>query len=199
MVRKGQSTAAGKDTRNAIIDAALRLLGRGGTEAFSAAALAREADVSKATIFHHFASIDRIPIAAFERLWSQSLTIEAEQPTSAREYLFGLGQQLADMTKHNRDLLRAQTVFFMRAIFDRELSERLSQGAEVMHGLVVGALRSRLRQGISREEIELKARLAEMTLDGLMIGLVTYLDAERQAVAIKAWRRLVDMLLEGDE
>ena len=50
-----------RDTRSAIIDAAIIVLGRGGPDAFSAASLAREVGVSKATLFHHFPSIDEIP------------------------------------------------------------------------------------------------------------------------------------------
>ncbi len=74
MAIKGQRTAAGEATRKEILDAALKLLGRGGPDAFSAGALAREANVSKATIFHHFASVDDILLAAFD--WRRSLELE---------------------------------------------------------------------------------------------------------------------------
>lgn len=195
MAVKGQRTAAGEKTRNEILDAALTLLGRDGPDAFSAGALAREANVSKATIFHHFASVDKILLAAFERHWRQSLDLDARQPTSARAYLRGLGQQLLGAAQGHPALLKAQAVFLTRAIFDRELSARLSEGAADMHRLVVEALRSRLSSDASAADVESRARLAEMALDGLMINLV--MRAEERAQFRRAWKLLVDLLLAG--
>ena len=193
MVVKGQRTAAGEETRNEILDAAVTLLGRDGPDAFSAGALAREANVSKATIFHHFASVDKILFAAFERHWRQSLELDAHRPTSARAYLDGLGQQLVHAAQGHPVLLKAQAVFLTRAIFDRELCARLSEGAAGMHCLVVEALRSRLPSDASATHVESMARLAEMALDGLMINLVMRADEREQFR--RAWKLLVDLLL----
>ena len=193
MAIKGQRTAAGEETRKEILNAALTLLGRGGPDAFSAGALAREADVSKATIFHHFASVDEILLAAVD--WRQSLELEGRQPTSARAYLDGLGQQLVRAAQGDPTLLRAQAVFVTRAIFDREMNARLSEGVADMHRLVVDALRARLPSNVSDAEIESIARIAEMTLDGLMINLVTHPDERVQFG--HAWTLLVDLLLAG--
>ncbi len=193
MAIKGQRTAAGKETRKEILDAALTLLGRDGPEAFSAGALAREANVSKATIFHHFASVDEILLAAFD--WRQSLEFDGRQAASARAYLEGLGEQLVRAGQDDPALLNAQAVFFTRAIFDREMNARLSEGVADMHRLVVEALRARLPSTVSDAEIESIARLAEMALDGLMINLVTHTDERAQFQ--HAWTLLVDLLLAG--
>lgn len=193
MVIKGQRTAAGEETRKEILNAALTLLGRGGPNAFSAGALAREANVSKATIFHHFASVDEILLAAVD--WRQSLELEQHQPTSARAYLDGLGQQLVRAAQDDPVLLKAQAVFVTRAIFDREMNARLSKGVAEMHRLVVGALRMRLASNVSDVDIESIARLAEMALDGLMINLVMRTDERAQFQ--RAWTLMVDLLLVG--
>jgi AcrR family transcriptional regulator len=195
MVIKGQRTAAGEQTRQEILSAALTLLGRGGPDAFSAGALAREADVSKATIFHHFASVDQILLAAVD--WHQSLELEGHQATSAHAYLDGLGQQLVRAAQDDPVLLKAQAVFVTRAIFDRDMNARLSKGVADMHRLVVEALRARLASTISDAEIEKVARLAAMALDGLMINLVTHPDEPAQFQ--HAWTQLVDLLLAGAE
>ncbi|MDQ2932460.1 MAG: TetR/AcrR family transcriptional regulator [Gemmatimonadota bacterium] len=149
-------------------------MGRGGPEAVSAGALAREANVSKATIFHHFASFDKILLAAFD--WRLSLELEAHQPTSARAYLDGLGQQLIRAAQEDPVLLKAQAAFITRAIFDRDMNARLGEGVSDMHRLVVDALRARLPSNISLGEIESIALLAEMALDGLRINLVMRTD-----------------------
>ncbi len=191
MAIKGQRTAAGEETRSEILNAALTLLGRGGADAFSAGALAREANVSKATILHHFASVDEILLAAFD--WRQSLELEGRQPTSARAYLDGLGQQLVRAAQSDPALLKAQAVFFSRAIFDREMNARICEAVADMHRLVVAALRARLPANISAAEIDSTARLAEMALDGLLINLVMRADERIQFK--RAWTRLVDRLL----
>lgn len=188
---KGQRTAAGEETHKEILNAVLTLLGRGGPEAVSAGALAREANVSKATIFHHFASVDKILLAAFD--WRQSLELEGHQPTSARAYLDGLGQQLVRAAQDDPVLLKAQAAFITRAIFDREMNARLAEGVSDMHRLVVEALRARLSLNISLGEIESIARLAEMALDGLMINLVMRTDEWAQFQ--HTWTRMVDLLL----
>lgn len=191
MTIKGQRTAAGEETRKEILNAALTLLGRGGPDSFSAGALAREINVSKATIFHHFASVDKILLAACD--WRQSLELEGHQPTLARAYLDGLGQQLIRAAQDDPVLLKAQAVFVTRAIFDREMNVRLSEGAADMHRLVVEALRARLPSNASDAKIESIARLAEMALNGLMINVVTRTD-EREQLR-RAWALLVDLLL----
>jgi AcrR family transcriptional regulator len=193
MAIKGQRTAAGEETRKEILNAALALLGRGGPDAFSAGALAREVNVSKATIFHHFASVDEILLAACD--WRQSLELEGHQPTSARAYLDGLGQQLVRAAQNDPVLLKAQAVFVTRAIFDREMNARISEGVADMHRLVVGALRARLPSNVSDAEIESIARLTEMALDGLMINLVMRTDERAQFQ--HAWTLMVDLLLAG--
>ncbi len=193
MVIKGQRTAAGEETRKGILDAALKLLGSGGSDAFSAGALAREANVSKATIFHHFASVDDVLLAAFD--WRQSLELEGHQPTSAHAYLDGLGQQLVRAAEDDPVLLKARAVFFSRAIFDREMSGRLSNGVAEMHRLIVEALRARLPANVSDAKIDSIARLAEMALDGLMINLVMRTDERAQFR--QAWTLMADVLLLG--
>jgi AcrR family transcriptional regulator len=192
MAIKGQRTAAGEETRKEILNAALTLLGRGGADAFSAAALARAANVSKATIFHHFASVDEILLAACD--WRSSLELEARQPTSARAYLDGLGQQLVWAAESDPVLLKAQAVFVTRAIFDREMNVRLSEGGADMHRLVVEALRTRLPSSVSDAEIDSVARLAEMALDGLMLNLAMRSPDERAQLQ-HAWTLMVDLLL----
>jgi len=193
MAIKGQRTAAGEETRKGILNAALTLLGRGGPDAFSAGALAREVNVSKATIFHHFASVDDILLAACD--WRQSLELEGHQPASARAYLDGLGQQLVRAAQSDPVLLKAQAVFVTRAIFDRDINARLSEGVADMHRLIAEALRARLPANVLDAEIESIARLAEMALDGLMINLVVRTDGLPQFQ--RAWTLMVDLLLAG--
>jgi hypothetical protein len=125
------------------------------------------------------------------------LELEGHQPTSARAYLDGVGQRLVRAAEDDPTLLKAQAVFFTRAIFDREMNARLSEGAADMHRLVVEALRARLPSNVSDAEIESIAQLAEIALDGLMINLVMRTD--ERARFQHAWTLMVDLLLAGEK
>ena len=83
---KGHRTSAGERTRTKILQATVRILGRDGPGRFSASSLAKEAGVSKATLFHHFRAIDEIPILAMESYWTQSLTPRSDSASSSEPW-----------------------------------------------------------------------------------------------------------------
>ncbi len=195
MAIKGQRTKAGTRTRTAILDATLRLLGRAGPDAFSASTLAKEAGVSKAALFHHFDSIEEIPLAAFEQFWLHSLGSDPGKPVSARGYLEGLGRQVMIPAEKRGELLRAQVVFVTKAVFDTRLRKHLAARAAQMHRAVVQELAARLPQSLAASEIDALARMAEMTLDGLMIALVIRKGSKELAETKRAWAGFVDLLL----
>lgn len=68
----------------AVQEAAVRILSCDGPDRFSASALAREAGVSQATMFHHFRTIDEIPVVAIEQFWLQSISSDPAKTPSAR-------------------------------------------------------------------------------------------------------------------
>ena len=195
MAIKGHRTKAGDRTRTAILEATLTLLGRAGPDAFSASALAKEAGVSKATLFHHFGSIEEIPLAAFEQFWLRSLSPDTRKLISARDYVEDLGRQVTNSAEKHGELLRAQVVFVTKAIFDSRLRRHLAAGAVEMHRTVVKELTARLPKNLPASEIDAMARMAEMTLDGLMIALVMRRGPKEMAQSKRAWARFVDLLL----
>jgi AcrR family transcriptional regulator len=195
MALKGQRTKAGDRTRTAILEATLRLLGRVGPDAFSASSLAKEAGVSKATLFHHFGSIEAIPLAAFEEIWHQSLTPDTRELISAHDYFEDLGQQVIISAQKHSEFLRAQVVFVTKAIFDPRLRRRLAASTLQMHRVVVQELAARLPKSLKASEIDSMARMAEMTLDGLMIALVMRKGSNELAESKRAWASFVDLLL----
>lgn len=192
---KGHRTKAGDRTRSAILDATLRVLGRGGPDSFSASTLAKEAGVSKATLFHHFGSIEDIPLAAFEQFWLQSLAMDTQKLISARDYLEDLGQQVIISAHEHGEFLRAQVVFLTKAVFDSHLRRRLTASMVHMHRVVVQELAARVPKSLPESEIDAMARMAEMVLDGLMIALVMRKGSKELAEAKRAWDGFVDLLL----
>jgi AcrR family transcriptional regulator len=197
MPRKGQHSKAGERTRSAILDAAVRILGRDGPDRFSASALARETGVSKATLFHHFRTIDEIPVVAMERFWSHSLSADKTDTASARAYLLQLGEQLLGLPRQRATFLKAHVVFLVKAMFEPELHARLAAGAEAMHARMVSELAAGLPRRRKEEDMEAIARMVEMMLDGLMMGMAAADNPEARKLSRRAWTRFVDLLLKG--
>lgn len=181
-----------RDTRTAIVEAAIVLLGRDGPDGFSASALAREVGISKANLFHHFPNFDEIPLAALDMLGAAMLAPAGKPPATARDWLLQLGSTTFKITREQQGFLRAYFVFFGRALFDERMRKRLEAGAApVLAGMV-----EQLRQFMPRPEAETTARLALMTLDGLALHLLA-LGEERKTR--RAWLRFVNALFPEEQ
>lgn len=193
---KGHRTSAGERTRSKILQATVRILGRDGPDRFSASSLAKEAGVSKATLFHHFRAIDEIPILAMESYWIQSLTPRTDAASSARGYLMNLGKQILNLSRRRGTFLKAHVVFLVKAMFDPGLHASLAAGSVQMHRNMQQELAERLPRTLSRREIEDAARMVEMMLDGLLLGIAAVDNLQALASARRAWTRFVNLLLK---
>ncbi len=193
---KGQRTSTGERTRAKILRATVRILGRDGPDQFSASALAKEAGVSKATLFHHFRSIDEIPILAMESYWTQALSPVGGNPSSAHAYLLNLGAQLLDLSRKRSTFLKAHIVFLVKAMFDPGLHASLAAGSVQMHRHMEQELAARLPKSLPRREIEAATRMIEMMLDGLLLGMAAVDGPRALALSRRAWIRFVDLLLK---
>jgi AcrR family transcriptional regulator len=179
---------ARRDTRTEIIDAAVRVLGRDGPDGFSAAALAREVGISKANLFHHFPSIDAIPVAAFERMIASRLAGAPPGGANLTETVGAIGAGTFGMVEQQRDFLRAYFVFAARSLFDRKLGAEFRASGDVLMAQLRNALEPLIAEG---EDVTAIARLAAMMLDGLGVHLVAF---NRGPDVEAAWRLFLELL-----
>ncbi|HEY1016499.1 MAG TPA: TetR/AcrR family transcriptional regulator [Herpetosiphonaceae bacterium] len=187
----------GEHTRQAILAAAVELLGQAGPDGFSAAALAQAAGVSKATLFHHFDGMDAIPLAAFEEIWLRALRqpggAAAEAP-ALRPYLEALGEEVLTAAREQRAFFNAYFVFLTQALFKPALRERLAAGSGELQAALSAELAARL-PGLAPAETEATAQLIAVALDGL--GLHALALSGEPALR-RAWARLVDLLAPAE-
>jgi AcrR family transcriptional regulator len=179
----------GEKTKAAIVRAAILILGRDGPDGFSAAAIAREAGVSKSNVFHHFARIDEIPLAAFEALGAELYGAVAMSGRPIEAWLTALGDATADMVERNRGFLNAYFVFLSKSLFDPKLRARLSFGAEAMLSPIAAALRA----DRPAADAETLARLVAMMIDGYALHLLVMGGG---AEAQDAWKRFARLVLQ---
>ena len=110
----------GARTRHRILEATFQLLAEGGLEAFSAANLSRQAAISKATLFHHFDSLDDILFATAMSLLEQfEQAFESQSWSTPNEYLVAMGRaaEASHMMEYS-GMARAQAAFFVKAASD---------------------------------------------------------------------------------
>lgn len=182
----------GDATRARILRAAVEFLGREGPERFTASALASEAGVSKATLFHHFRSLDEIPLRAFEEVFLAGMARVDGDGTSLEDYLHGLSREMHALLGDER-FLRAYFVFLLKGIFDPKLREALAESGFEMHRALAATLRPRLPEGA---DPEVTARLVEVVLDGLALHELVMGDHE---LLEKAWRMFVRGLTRDED
>jgi len=157
------------DTRRRILECTIRLLGTQGPQAFSAAALAQELGVSKATVFHHFPTLDSIPQEAFELLFEDFVQWQLPQGMTLKQLLDRLGKMTFQMLEQRGDFLRAYYVFFGRAMFDDRLRERLANYlAEVNESIAAQFV----QVGLKKKDARRVANMALLMLDGISLHLL---------------------------
>ncbi len=175
-------------TRTRILHAAVALMGREGPDRFTASALAREVGMSKATLFHHFDTLDEIPLAALEEIFFEFLgEVASDDPTLA-DLLGRFAAEMHALVDHEA-FLRTYFVFFVKGMFDERFRDRLSRGAFEMHRRTVRAIAPRLRPG---EDAEVTARMVEVMLDGLALHHLAMGDHDRLDLV---WTRFTELLL----
>ncbi len=156
--------------------------------AFRRSALARRVGISKAALFHHFASIEAVPVAAFERMIAASLARPMPQGAGLADIVAALGADTFAMIAHNRDFLRAYFVFAARSLFDEELGGRFRASGDVLMGQLRSVLAPLAREGVDTQAL---ARLVAMMLDGLGVHLVAFNRGPDVEAAFKLFVELI--------
>ena len=111
--------------RQAILEAAVTVLSKRGLEGFSASSLAEAAGVGKATLFHHFPSLDDVIFESFEQFSMGMDIIAPPEGMSFGEWLRGLGDASFGLDEVGGELARAYFVFIGRALFDEKLRKKV--------------------------------------------------------------------------
>ncbi len=175
-------------TRTRILHAAVELMGREGPDRFTASALAREVGMSKATLFHHFDTLDEIPLAALEEIFFEFLGEVVGEDGALPDLLDRFAREMRALVD-NEGFLRAYFVFFIKGMFDARFRDRLAHGAFEMHRRTVDALAPRLAPG---QEPEVTARMVEVMLDGLALHHLAMGDHDGLD---RVWTRFTELLL----
>jgi AcrR family transcriptional regulator len=103
----------GVRSREAVLDAAERLIAAQGYEAATVAALVKEAGIPASSIYHYFGSKEGVLLAVMERgaeRFFAELQVPARRTGSQREHLAALVRAVAANLERNPDFLRILVV-----------------------------------------------------------------------------------------
>lgn len=175
--------------RAAILAAATQVLAKSGPEGFSAAAIAAEAGVSKANVFHHFGTLDDVIVEAFDALALGIPEMTPAPDADLRGWLRDLGRAMVALSHDERALMHAYLALVMRSMRDPRLKVKVEAS--------VGEART----GLARALALLDARISDplvladaILMAGDGIAFHAGLFPERRAAITKAWDALADAI-----
>ena len=181
---KPKQNGPARDTRAAIIEAAVAILGETGPAGLTASALTRAVGISKATLFHHFRTVDEIPLVALEHLALQLKAFSAPPKKPSQPAIEALGEATDRLVERQRAFLNAYFVFFAKALFDETLREKLAVCGEQSRAMIAELVRTNLEGAKTARDVDDFVNLIAIMLDGLALHLLI---AKDKRPLLRAW------------
>ena len=175
--------------RQAILEAAVTVLSKRGLEGFSASSLAEAAGVGKATLFHHFPSLDDVIFESFEQFSMGMDIIAPPEGMSFGEWLRGIGDASFGLDEVEGELARAYFVFIGRALFDEKLRKKVLGTVTAANDAFCGIVEKLHPGRLAPEDVRALGTLIFVTADGMAIHLQVF--PERKADIRQAWNLFV--------
>ncbi len=180
--------------RDALLDAAVRVVARGGLRKLTYRAVAQEAGVTHGLVVHHFGSRDALIEEALAHAVRSSLNSSALEPGTGRVADFSAG--LSDMVESGPDLQAFQYELLLEARRRPELMPHL----RALYEEYFGATRRELSQMLARPVDRGLYRLVFAALEGLVLHQLVFGEREVTEEALARLRELLGQLaVEPDE
>ncbi|SCW83970.1 transcriptional regulator, TetR family [Paenibacillus tianmuensis] len=120
----------GMKTKKALLNATITLIAEHGLEALSASSIAKKVNVSKASVFHHFDSMETIQQEAFifavvlmhealEQIYQEAKETDSFADIMLKCFLFFMEEN----NKHYLNLINVQMQFVVKSSYDAEFEE----------------------------------------------------------------------------
>lgn len=122
----------GEKTKNAILDAAIKMVEDQGLQEFSTRSIAERAGVSQSSLYHHFKSSDEIMLAVLSRIMDQVLSANrVENFDSVNQYLHHVFEQ-ATTKVDTYGWSKGTFSLFEKAMFDDNLRGQLTSLVKIV-------------------------------------------------------------------
>ncbi|MFW0794870.1 TetR family transcriptional regulator [Gordonia sp. CPCC 205515] len=171
--------------RDALLDAAVRVVANSGLRRLTYRAVAREAGVGHTLVAHHFGSLDALIEAALER----SLTLSMESVTSrpGSGDLDALFEGLAGLATAKA----AGEAFQFEVILESRRRPELRQHVETIYDAYIDAIHSELTLAGLTPDRDF-THLVYVAAEGLVFNQITHGSAEQTTRSLAHLRTLLD-------
>ncbi|GAB4574485.1 MAG: TetR/AcrR family transcriptional regulator [Anaerolineae bacterium] len=181
------------DTRQKIIEAALKLFRENGYKATPTRAIAAEAGVNEVTLFRHFGSKQNLFRACMESFNAAGVagTFEAALTGDYAADIRMLARRMAEAAHANRDLMR---LLVCDAQHLPELNAMMLEGARQNTERLAAYFRRQIEAGVVREDLSPYALVH--ALDSLFSSaLFAHMMFEESFTPQLAWDTLIDQMV----
>ncbi|MFF8811281.1 TetR/AcrR family transcriptional regulator [Streptomyces pactum] len=179
--------------RGALLDAAVRVVARGGLRGLTYRAVAEEAGVTHGLVVHHFGSRDALIEEAVDHAFRSSLDVSSLDTGAERAADFAAG--LGAMVEAGPDLQTFQYELLLESRRRPELMPRL----RALYDEYVATARRDLSRILNRPVDRGLSRLVFAALEGLVLHQLVFGEREVTEEALAELRALLERLVDEDE
>ena len=182
----------GFKTKEKILLAALELLAEEGAQKLSASKLAQKAGVSKSNLFHHFRSVNDIPLEAMKLFAGNMMQpVREKRYERVTDYLHDLWQIGFGQAEENLKYYKGIIAYIQYALHDERYRASMAAFSREFTAEVAKQLGEISGTAVSPSTLNTVATLVVTTLDGMGMH---YLVNDDLASYHEAWQALVALL-----
>lgn len=179
--------------RQALVDAAIRVVARSGLRGLTNRAVAAEAGVTQGLVAHHFGSRDELLRAALQQAFAGSIESSSLDPPSG-----AIDDFAADLSQRAIDAANEEAFQFELTLEARRRDDLLPH-ARTLYDAYHEATASALEHvGVPTDDPDL-VRLVFAALDGLVFQQLLYGEPERTDRSLAVLRRILRALADERE
>lgn len=144
-------------------------MGTEGYEGLSASRLAAAASISKANLFHHFRTLEDVPVAAFEVIASQIVAAPLPEDGTVQDFIAAMGEVALTTLAERRGFYAAYVSFLTRAVFEPRLKHSVRASLRRSKADVQRAIAARIGDDAIARNL---TNLTLVIMDGAMLHIL---------------------------
>lgn len=181
----------GQETKHKIIIATLKYISEHGLRALSAQKIAKLAGVSKSNIFHHFESVENLPLEGMALITEELLASIDVDYDNITDLLLNIGYKTFRICEDEIDLYRAFFVLYNESFHDERFREAIDFIIDEFSKVLKDAI-IKIEGDCFDERLDELCRMTSVVLDGFGCHFLSDMNEEKYC---KMWALQVEMLV----
>jgi AcrR family transcriptional regulator len=189
-----------KNTRQNILGAAFSIMVEEGPKGLTAGKITRKANISKASLFHHFASVEDVSFSVLESLCERlSNKMSEKRSKSVADFIYQLGSAIISAPDSNRKVSAAFLYFYQRAAHDETFRVQQEKIIELLVKNICFGIEQILNRPLTKREQQSAPLLIALAMEGLGKFCITIKDRDSLDTSWKVFAKSMSNFFErGD-